>query len=86
MFTKYYHSLPEFVTFPKIILKKIKKLLKITFYLRKFRFPILTVLRKFTYYYLILRKLSSNYRAGKKHFLHDFTLNYSILRKFDQKY
>ena len=43
-------------------------------------------LRQFTFYNLNLRILTSNYRAGKKHFLQDFTLNYSILRKFDQKY
>ena len=51
---------------------------------KKFRFLVQTVyvnLRKITFYYLILRKFTSNYPAGK-HFLRDFTLNYTILLKF----
>ena len=43
-------------------------------------------LRQFTFYNLNLRILTSNYRAGKKHFLQDFTLNYPILPKFIKNY
>jgi len=43
-------------------------------------------LRQFTFYYLNLRKFTSNHRAGKTHFLHNFTLTYPILPKFIKNY
>jgi len=74
----------NFCGFPQNNLKKklisyTKLLVFIIFYLRKFIFLIQTVLRKFTFYYLILRKLTSNNRTSKNNF---FTFNYPILRKF----
>jgi len=66
--------------------RKKKRKTKISFLERSGRPTFKNSKRKFTAFYLILRKLTKIYRAGKTHFLQYLTLIYRIIPKLNKNY